>query len=256
MRLIAITALLLMNACGGSDTTLITVPPPITPPVIPLVSVAITPGSLTLGTGGSLQFSAAVTGSANGVLDAAHARLRLLFRRDDAESRMKQAMEFHIAMETNRLMHDEQLAPSEARRRALVVFGGVEKHEEELRSTRGLVWMSGPSLDLKLGFRMLIEYPGLTIVSCLARSTAIAASSAYLEVMNDTISPALPGHFDQRIVRIRSWDVMKNELDPASVCQTRDHVARDQPAASQPPANAKRLTRAIHPPIVAPDRAA
>lgn len=148
------------------------------------------------------------------IADAARARLRLIFRRNDAESRMKHEIAFHIQMETDRLVQDEHLTPVEARRRAIVAFGGVEKHKEELRSERRLAWMTGLSLDLKLGFRMLINYPGLTIVGCLALSTAIAASAAYLEVMNDTISPALPGDFDQRIVRIRSWDVLKNELDP------------------------------------------
>ncbi|MEP6833661.1 MAG: ABC transporter permease [Gemmatimonas sp.] len=148
------------------------------------------------------------------LIDALRARARLILQKDDAELRMRREFDFHIEMETNRLIRDEQLSPSEARRQALVGFGGVEKHKEELRGQRGLAWMSGLSLDLKLGFRMLIKYPGLTIVGCLALSTAIAASSAYLEVMNDTISPALPGDFDQRIVRIRSWDVLKHELDP------------------------------------------
>ena len=61
MRPIALMAFLLLNACGGPDATPIAVPPPVTP----VVSVAITPSTLTLGTGGSLQRSAVVTGSTN-----------------------------------------------------------------------------------------------------------------------------------------------------------------------------------------------
>ena len=64
MRPIALMAFLLLNACGGPDATPIAVPPPVTP----VVSVAITPSTLTLGTGGSLQRSAVVTGSTNGAV--------------------------------------------------------------------------------------------------------------------------------------------------------------------------------------------
>lgn len=146
-------------------------------------------------------------------IDATRARWRLIFRANDAEARMRSEIEFHIAMETERLLRDEQLSPTEARRRALVAFGGIEKHKEELRSTRGLAWVSGLSLDLKLGFRMLAKYPFLTVVGCLAISTAIAICSSYFEILNDTIHPATPAGFDERIVRIRSWNVSTNKLD-------------------------------------------
>ena len=63
-------------------------------------------------------------------------------------------------METERLMREKGLTHDEARRQALVAFGGVEKHKEALRDGRGLAWLGGLSLDLKLGVRMLARYPG------------------------------------------------------------------------------------------------
>src|SRR5688500_11831377 len=94
----------------------------------------------------------------------ARARLQLLFARQAAESRMNEEVGFHIEMETDRLVRQESLSPDEARRRALATFGGVTRHMEELRDGRGLAWLGGMSLDLKVGFRMLVKYPGLTIV--------------------------------------------------------------------------------------------
>ena len=98
---------------------------------------------------------------------AARARLRLLAPRT-AESRIDDEIRFHIEMETERIIREQQLEPDEARRRALVTFGGVDKHKEALRDERGTAWFTGMSLDLKLGARMLVKYPGLTIVGGLA----------------------------------------------------------------------------------------
>src|SRR3954462_15421982 len=95
---------------------------------------------------------------------AARARLHLLFAGRAAESRIHEEIRFHIDMETERLVREEKLAFDEARRRALVTFGGVTQHTETLREGRGLAWLGGLSLDMKLGFRMLVKYPGLTIV--------------------------------------------------------------------------------------------
>jgi putative ABC transport system permease protein len=66
-------------------------------------------------------------------LDSARARLRLLFARRAAESRMEREFRFHIDMETDALMRTEGLAPDDARRRAIAAFGGVERHKETMR---------------------------------------------------------------------------------------------------------------------------
>ena len=60
-------------------------------------------------------------------------------------------------------------------------------------------------MDLKLGFRMLIKYPGLTMVGGLAMAFAIAIGAAAFEFLNQMVSPALPLHDGQRIVGIRLW---------------------------------------------------
>jgi predicted permease len=145
-------------------------------------------------------------------LDGARTRVCLLFARREAESRMNKEFRFHIEMETERLMHAEGLTAVEARRRALAAFGGVEKHKEALRDGRGLAWVSGLSLDLKLGIRTLTRYPGVTIVGGLAMAIGIGLGAAYLEVVNDFLNPALPLEEGERIVGLRNWDVA--EKDP------------------------------------------
>ena len=60
-------------------------------------------------------------------------------------------------------------------------------------------------MDLKLGLRMLIRYPGLTIVGGLAMAFAIAVGAAAFEFLNQVVSPTLPLPDGGRIVGIRLW---------------------------------------------------
>src|SRR5262245_45747984 len=109
-------------------------------------------------------------------LDGVRARLRLLSGRS-TDRRMQREFGFHLEMEAEQLMREEGLAPAEARRRAAVAFGGVEKYQEELRSERGFAWLKGTVLDVKLGLRLLLKHPGFTLVSALGIMVAIAFMS-------------------------------------------------------------------------------
>src|ERR687893_1151433 len=125
-------------------------------------------------------------------LEGSRARLRLLFDRRAAESRMTNEIGFHVDMETERLVREQGLDAVEARRRAVVAFGGIERHKEELRDGRGRAWFDAFSLDLKLGGRMLVKYPGLTVVGGLAMAFAIWAGAVVFQVMMLAFNPTLP----------------------------------------------------------------
>ena len=150
-------------------------------------------------------------------LEGSRARLRLLFARRAAESRMDQEFRFHLEMETERLMREKGLDAGEARRRALVAFGGVEKHKEALRDGRGLAWLGGLTLDLKLGGRMLVKHPGLTVVGGLAMAFAICVGAVLFEMLMLFVSPTLPLPEGGRIVHLRNWDVQANEKEPRAL---------------------------------------
>src|SRR5687767_11305055 len=100
--------------------------------------------------------------------DAARTRLRLMLDGRTAEFRADNEFQFHIDMEADRLVREKGLTPAEARRRAMAAFGGVDKHKEALRDGRGTAWLTGLSLDFKLGMRTLAKYPGVSIVGGLA----------------------------------------------------------------------------------------
>ena len=148
---------------------------------------------------------------------AARARLHLIFAPRVAESRTNEEMRFHIEMETDRLVREERLAPEEARRRALAAFGGVTQHREELRDGRGLAALSGLSLDFKLGFRMLVKYPGLTIVGGLAMAFGIWVGTISFVMASMFLNPTLPLPGGNRIVLLRNWDVAASSEEPRAL---------------------------------------
>jgi predicted permease len=147
-------------------------------------------------------------------LDGSRARLRLLFNRGAAESRLTKEIGFHVDMETERLVREQGLDAVEARRRALVAFGGLEKHREALRDGSGRAWFDAFSLDLKLGGRMLVKYPGLTIVGGLAMAFAICVGVVIFQVLGMLSFPALPLPNGDRIVEIHNWDLVEGDGNP------------------------------------------
>jgi putative ABC transport system permease protein len=143
---------------------------------------------------------------------AAKARLRLLSRHA-AESRIDDELRFHIEMETERLVREQKLDRNEARRRAHATFGGVQQYRETLREGRGTSSLNGVSLDLKLGFRMLAKYPGLTVVGVLAMAFGIWFGAVTFEMLGIVTTTKLPLPDAHRIAEIEIWDVEANKAE-------------------------------------------
>ena len=78
-------------------------------------------------------------------------------------------------------------------------------------------WLDGFSLDLKLGGRMLVKYPGLTMVGGLAMAFAICVGTVIFEVLTPFLHPTLPLPAGERIVQIRNWDVAANRAEPRAL---------------------------------------
>ena len=115
-------------------------------------------------------------------------------------------MRFHVDMEAARLVRERSLDRDEASRRAAVAFGGIEQYKEVARDVRGLRWARSFSLDFKLGFRMLVKYPGLTVVGGLAMAFGVAAGAGVFEFITQYLRPTLPFRDAERIVGISIWD--------------------------------------------------
>src|SRR5690606_27060460 len=137
---------------------------------------------------------------------ALRTRLRLLFARRAAESRMEEEFRFHIEMETERLVRQSGLEPEDARRQGLAAYGDMERHQAEQHDGRGLGWLSGLSLDLKLGLRMMAKYPGLAFVGIAGIAVSVAICAASFGVISVLVDSTLPLPEGNRIVAIENVD--------------------------------------------------
>lgn len=138
-------------------------------------------------------------------------RIRALMRRDDVERELDEELAFHLEMETEKNVR-AGMPPAEARRRAVLEFGGVEKHKEEVRDARWLGGFNGLSLDARLGVRMLVKHPGLSLVGGLGMAVAIAVAAVFDASMGAANSP-LPVEGGDRIVALEVWDAEINNQE-------------------------------------------
>ncbi|WP_158508992.1 ABC transporter permease [Gemmatirosa kalamazoonensis] len=72
-------------------------------------------------------------------------------------------------------------------------------------------------LDLKFGFRMLVKYPGLTIVGGLAMAFAVWVGAVVFEMVTAFTNPTLPLPAGDRVVQIRDWDVEAGKAEPRAL---------------------------------------
>ena len=73
------------------------------------------------------------------------------------------------------------------------------------------IWASW--LDFKLGFRMLVKYPGLTLVGGIAIAFAIATGAGAFEFVTQVVHPTLPLDDGDRIVGLRLWNTTSSSVE-------------------------------------------
>ncbi len=142
---------------------------------------------------------------------------RGLRRPEQLDAEMDEEMRFHIEMEADRVARERGVDAREARRVAAAAFGGVEKYKEAGRDARGVTGITGVSLDVKLGVRMLAKSPGLTLVGGLGMAVAVAIGIGFYAVTQSMLHPRLPLPEGERIVALENWNVEERNEERRSV---------------------------------------
>jgi putative ABC transport system permease protein len=109
---------------------------------------------------------------------------------------------FHLAQETEKNLR-RGLSPAEARREALVVFGGVAKAKEESREAGRAVLLETVLQDVRYGWRTLRKSPGYATAAVLTLALGIGANTAIFSVVHGVLLQSLPYGGGDRLVRLR-----------------------------------------------------
>lgn len=148
--------------------------------------------------------------SLNGLFRRAFNRLRSFFRKGALDYELNDEMASHIELATEEYMR-KGMSEEEARRQALVRFGGVQQAREQHRETRGLPWIDVLMQDLRFTFRTLAKDRAFTIIAVLILGLGIGANVAVFSVVNTLLVRPLPFRDSERLVRIVEKDGGTNE---------------------------------------------
>ena len=122
----------------------------------------------------------------------------------DEDERLTDEIRFHIERQTEKNVR-AGMAPAEARRAALLTFGGVERARESARDElrRGPAErLRGWWRDLRIGARTLRRAPAFTMTAVVTMGLGIGAASAMFSVYDGVLLRALPYPDSHRIVRV------------------------------------------------------
>jgi putative ABC transport system permease protein len=128
--------------------------------------------------------------------------LRALVRREKLEAELDEEIRFHLdkEIERNRALG---LTPTEARRAALLAFGGIDRAKEEVRDARGARLLSEMWQDIRYACRMLRRAPGFAVVAIGTMGLGIGACAAVFSVVQNVLLRPLPLDDPDRVVVIR-----------------------------------------------------
>jgi putative ABC transport system permease protein len=147
------------------------------------------------------------------------ARVTGLFGKNWREREMAQEFESHLQMHIDDNIR-AGMNPEQARREALVKFGGMEAAKESVREASRLMWIETAVRDIRYALRGLRLNPGFAATAVLSLALGIGASVAIYTVGDNLLLRPLPYPEAQQLVMLYETnphrDFKHNVISPAN----------------------------------------
>lgn len=119
-------------------------------------------------------------------------------QRDD---RLQEELQFHLEQQIEKNIRSG-MSPDEARRSALVKFGGVEPVREAARDQLRGAWLADLARDMRTTFRSLARVPAFAVTAILTFALGIGSASAMFSVYEGVLLRPLPYPESDRIAYV------------------------------------------------------
>jgi predicted permease len=126
------------------------------------------------------------------------ARYRAMLDGERADRELDEEIRFHLEQEAAKLERSG-LPPEEARRRAMVAFGGVSQTREEHRDVRVLRWVADVVADARFALRSLRRSPVVAAAAVITLALGIGSATAIYSVVDAVLLKPLPFSDPERL---------------------------------------------------------
>ncbi|HLK20382.1 MAG TPA: ABC transporter permease [Bryobacteraceae bacterium] len=131
------------------------------------------------------------------------ARIRAMLNARRLDRELEEELRSHIEMETEANI-GRGMSPAQARRQALLEFGGISQTAELYREGRTIAWLEALGEDVRFALRGFARAPGFTAVAILSLGLGIGVNVAIFSMINMLLLRPLPVPDASRLVVLGS----------------------------------------------------